>query len=249
MMIVLKDLNFSFHNKKVLNTVNAVFEPGEFIGIIGPNGSGKSTLLRLISGYYQPNSGVVQINKKNVLHYSKKSRAKLLAVVSQYNLINQLYTVQHLLELGREPHLSFFKRLGTADQQLIENISQELQLTNLLTNTVKHLSGGEQQRALIARALIQDTPYLLMDEPTNHLDIHYQIKILKLLKQYQKKGKTIIAVFHDINFAARFSDKLLILNRELVDFGKPEQVLSSELMEKVFQTSDFQVKNGRVVLK
>lgn len=234
---VLKDLSFS---------VGA----GEFIGIVGPNGSGKTTLLRLLAGYFQPTKGTILLNDKSIFAYTKIKRSQQIAVVPQYHAVNQFYTVYDLVQLGRNPYHSFFKRFSKQDAEIIENKLTELEMLEFSGRQLKSLSGGELQRALIVRALVQDTPIIIMDEPTNHLDIHHQIEVLNLMKNYQKNGKTIISVFHDLNFAAKYSNKILVLDREIKAFGPPAEVLNEQIIQDIFHTDAFFVnKDLRVVLK
>jgi len=249
-MIKLRDVSYHYGSKPVLKDISFDVNESEFLGIIGPNGSGKTTLLRIIAGFFEPAAGCTLLHDNNILRLKKKQRAQQIAVVSQYHMVNQYYTVKQLIQMGREPHLSFLKRLKNEDHKLIEHIVSKLDLQDMQDRLVRSLSGGELQRVLIAKALIQDTPILLMDEPTNHLDVHHQIKVLDLLRAHKRAGKTIVTVFHDLSFAARYSDRILVLNNELEMIGKPAEILNAEMMQKVFKTDDYLInKDLRVVLK
>lgn len=249
-MIKIENISFSYNDKPVLENINFSIAEGSFWGIVGPNGSGKTTLLRLLTGYLTPLSGNVLLNNKNILKYKHKERARQIAVVPQYHLVNQFFTVHQLLEMGRDPYHNFFNRPGVKDKEIIESVSRRLDILDFKYRLLKTLSGGELQRVLIAKALIQDTPIIIMDEPTNHLDIHHQVEILQMIKAYQRQGRTIIAVFHDLNFAAKFSDKILVLDKTIKASGKPKDVLTEQVLKDVFHTTDFAVSPDlRVVLK
>lgn len=248
-MLELRDVSYAY-KQPVLQNITFTVAEGEFFGIIGPNGSGKTTLLRLIAGYLQSLTGEIFLNKKDILKYSYKERARKIAVVPQYHLVNQFFSVQQLLEMAREPYLGIFRRLNLKDHNLIQQIVEKLQLNEFKNRLLKTLSGGELQRVLIAKALIQDTPIIIMDEPTNHLDIHHQTEILNIVKTYQKQGKTIISVFHDLNYALKYCDRVLVLDKNIKALGSPEEVINKEILKSVFQTDDFFVnKDLRVVLK
>jgi iron complex transport system ATP-binding protein len=249
-MIKINGVNFKYNEKLVLEDIGFSIEDGTFWGVVGPNGSGKTTLLRLLTGYLIPLSGDVLLNKKNILKYKHKERARKIAVVPQYHLVNQFFTVHQLLEMGRDPYHNFFNRPGIKDKEIIESISKKLDIQSFKNRLLKTLSGGELQRVLIAKALIQDTPIIIMDEPTNHLDIHHQVEVLQMIKDCQRQGRTIIAVFHDLNFAAKFSDKILILDKTIKAIGNPKEVLTEQTLKDVFHTTDFAVNPDlRVVLK
>ncbi len=250
-MLSINNISYAYKDSpEVLKDISFSVKAGEFIGVVGPNGSGKTTLLRLLAGYFQPTAGTISLKDKNIFSYSKVKRSRLISVVPQYHTVNQFYTVYDLVQLGRNPYHSFFNRFSNADAKIIESKLTELEMLNYSGRQLKSLSGGELQRALIVRALVQDTPVIIMDEPTNHLDIHHQIEVLNLMKKYQAAGKTIISVFHDLNFAAKYSDKILVLDREIKAFGLPSEVLNEQIIKEIFHTDAFAVnKDLRVVLK
>lgn len=249
-MLKINNVSFKYNEKPILENIDFSIEEGSFWGIVGPNGSGKTTLLRLLTGFLNSLSGNVLLNNKDILNYKHKERARKIAVVPQYHLVNQFFTVHQLLEMGRDPYHNFFNRPGAKDKEIIEVISKKLDIQSFKNRLLKTLSGGELQRVLIAKALIQDTPIIIMDEPTNHLDIHHQVEVLQMIKEYQRQGRTIIAVFHDLNFAAKFSDRILVLDKTIKAIGKPKDVLTEKTLKEVFHTSDFAVNPAlRVVLK
>ena len=233
-MYSLKAVTYSFQ-KTVLDAVSLEIPDCKFIGIVGPNGSGKTTLLRLLSGFYAPQSGQVLLNGQNISALRPKDRAKQAAVVTQMNVLNPQFKVLEMIALGRAPYQRWFWQGQTAaEKDFLQKIASDLQLTELLPRRLKTLSGGEMQRTIIARALAQDTPVLLLDEPVNHLDIHHQLEILRYLKNLTAQGRTVIAVLHDLRLARRFCDRLLVMDSGKVLAGSAEEHKKSGLLAKVF---------------
>ena len=234
-MYSLKEVSYSFQ-KNILNSVSLEIQSGKFIGVVGPNGSGKTTLLRLLSGFYRPQSGSVLLDGHNISAQKPKDRAKKVAIVTQINVLNPQFKVAEMIALGRTPyHYWFWQKQSAAEKELLKKITADLQLTELLTRRLKTLSGGEMQRTVIARALAQDTPVLLLDEPVNHLDIHHQLEVLRYLKDITAQGRTIIAVLHDLRLAHRFCDNLLVMDNGKVIAGTAEEHRKTGLLAKVFE--------------
>jgi iron complex transport system ATP-binding protein len=234
-MYALNEVSYSFQ-KTVLDDISLESPVGQFTGIVGPNGSGKTTLLRLLSGFYRAPQGRVLLNGQNLASLRPRVRARQIAVVTQINVLNPQFTAREMLGLGRAPyHRWFWQRQTATEKTLLEKITADLRLTELLSRRLKTLSGGEMQRTVIARALAQDTPVLLLDEPVNHLDIHHQLEILSYLKNLTTQGRTIIAVLHDLRLARRFCDNLLVLNNGKVITGRPTEHLKSGLLARVFE--------------
>ncbi|MDR2432082.1 MAG: ABC transporter ATP-binding protein [Candidatus Margulisbacteria bacterium] len=233
-MYTLENIFYSFQ-KPVLDNVSLNIPAGKFIGIAGPNGSGKTTLLRLLSGFYAPQQGRVLLDGRSLADWRPRERARKVAVVTQLNALNPQFKAGDMIALGRAPHRRWFwQRPSAAEKALLNKIAADLQLKALLDRRLKTLSGGETQRVVIARALTQDTPALLLDEPVNHLDIHHQLEILRYLKNLAAGGRTIVAVLHDLRLACRFCEQLLVLDGGKVVAGAPEEQLHSGLLAKVF---------------
>ncbi|MDR1453981.1 MAG: ABC transporter ATP-binding protein [Candidatus Margulisbacteria bacterium] len=234
-MFSLKEVSYSFQ-KTVLDNISLEIPAGLFTGVVGPNGSGKTTLLRLLSGFYHAPQGRVLLRGQNLAALRPRVRARQIAVVTQISILNPQFTVREMLELGRAPyHRWFWQRQTASEKSLLEKITADLKLTGLLPRRLKTLSGGELQRTVIARALAQDTPVLLLDEPVNHLDIHHQLEILSYLKNLTAQGRTIIAVLHDLRLARRFCDSLLVMDNSKIIAGHPEAHLKSGLLARVFE--------------
>ena len=223
----------------ILRDISFTVECGSLTGIVGPNGAGKSSLLRAIycHRYDQPASlsGQVMIAGHPVHKMNRRERACKIAVVLQESALPFEVSVREVLATGltpRKPLLSFTSR---DDTQLIERIAADLDVMHFIDRDFGSLSGGEKQRVLIARALVQQPQILLLDEPTNHLDIQHQIETLSLVRSL---GVTVLLTIHDLNMAGAYCDQLLVLNKgQLVANGKPDQVLNRELIQDVFRVS------------
>ncbi len=205
---------------------------GEFIGIIGPNGSGKSTLLKNIYKIYTPDSGSICLYGKDVTHISNRKMAQSLAVVAQENNVNFDFTVNEVVSMGRYPQKGLLDVLSHTDQEIINESLRLVGMAAFAERSFLELSGGEKQRALIARALAQQTETIILDEPTNHLDIGSQLTTLKLLKA---SGKTIVAALHDLPTAANYCDRIYVLsNGVTLCAGPPVHVIQNSLIKELY---------------
>ena len=234
--IEVKELNWQIGNARILKDIGLQLDKNSFVGIIGPNGSGKTTLLRNISSWYKPDAGTVLIHGRDVLSYTSRALAHEMAFVTQNARIEFEFTAMDIVLMGRSPYIS---RFGSETQEDIEKSRKIMELTKtweLKDRSVTTLSAGEMQRVMIARALVQDTPILLMDEPISNLDINHQIQIMDLIKGYQReKGVTVVMVLHDLNIAAQYCEKLILLNRgEIFCSGEPESVLTRDNIRAVY---------------
>ena len=234
-MIELKDLCFSFDNKIIFNNLNAVFEKGEFCSIIGPNGSGKTTLLKLLSGKYKAKSGNISIDGTDISIIRRTDLSKKIAVLPQERN-KPAITVYDLIASGRYPYHGTFGKYNSSDNEIILSSAGKAGVYDLLDSDVRFLSGGERQRVYIASVLAQDTPYIIFDEPCTFLDIYNKFEIMTCFKNICRSGKGIIAVIHDLTFALKYSDKILILDREndISEFLSPDEIYESGLIEKVY---------------
>lgn len=231
-----KNLNFSFGKMPVLSDISVHFNRGTFTSIIGPNGSGKTTLLRNLTRWLTPQYKTVYLENRDLRSFSLKKLARKLAFVKQYNRIDFEFSVFDVVTMGRAPHL---KRFQNEDKHDYEIIREALELTHtdyLKERPITNLSGGELQRVIIARALAQQSQFLLLDEPISHLDLHHQIEILSVLKRLEQHKKiTVIAVLHDLNRAAQFSDSIVLLNKgKIFAQGNPQVVLTRENIKNVY---------------
>lgn len=221
-----------------LSGIGLSLDKGTFAGIIGPNGSGKTTLFRGITGSLASLSGEISLNGQCLKSLSLRERAQNIAIVSQFADADQI-TVEDYVLMGRIPYYSRFQFFETKKDR--EIAGRYMQLTDVFHHKDKlmtELSGGEQQRAAIARALTQQPELLLLDEPTSHLDITHQVRILNLLRQLNDElGLTVLMVIHDLNLASEYCDHLLLFNDgKIFTQGKPDEVLAFETIEEVYKT-------------
>jgi len=236
--IVLDNVNFGYSGTRCLESVGFHLDKGGFYGLIGPNGSGKSTLLDLISGYLQPQSGSVMLDGRAVSRYRRSSLANLLTLVPQAVTFNFDFSVYDTVLMGRHPHIGRFSRPSNDDHEYVQNALEMLEITRLSHRSIRQLSGGEKQRVTIARALAQDTEYILLDEGTANLDINHSISIMKSLKDLSTGGKTILAALHDLNMALAFCDSVIVLrDGQVHQFGKTEEVINSDLIADIYNVS------------
>lgn len=226
------ELGWQVGAQHILQQISFSLQPGEIVGLIGPNGAGKSSLLKLLQRQLCPTAGQIQLLQQPLQHYSRRQLAQLLAVVSQQNEGLQS-KVLDVVRLGLLPHKNWYQADNPQDEKLLLTALDKVGLAALAAQSFATLSGGEQQRVLIARALVQQPKLLLLDEPTNHLDVHYQHQVLALLRQL---GITVLTSIHDLNLAATYCDRILLLHQgQLVASGTPEQVLQESLLTQVFQ--------------
>ncbi len=239
MQLKLNNISFAYENTMVIKNVNCFFEQGFFYSIIGPNGSGKTTLLDLISGFLRLSAGEITINNKNILSFAKKELSKKISIVSQDYSINFPFRVEEVVMMGRHPYIARFSHPDANDIQKVESALAACEIKHLRKRKINELSGGEKQRCVFARALCQDTPILLLDEAFSSMDINHTLQILRILKQSIKdKNKMIITVFHDLNLASSWADKLLVLKKgEIKAFGNSQKILSEQIIKAVFNVN------------
>jgi len=237
MLFQLKDVSFSYPDKKVLEGICLELCPGKFYGILGPNGSGKTTLLDLLFGYKRPSSGRLLYKGQVVASYGQKELAREMALVPQDFQVNFPFQVQDIVLMGRYPHISRFQAPGSKDWAILKEVLTQTGIYSFKNSYVTELSGGEKQRVIFARALAQRTPVLMLDEATSNLDVKYGFQLLDLARdRNQKEGVTVIAVFHDINQAASYCDQLIFLKQgRLVTWDQTSRVLDPDLLYEVFK--------------
>ncbi len=227
-----------------LKPVSFEIEPGNFIVLTGPNGSGKTTLFSLINGVVKPSSGSVTVGKQDVSGMSARARARFMGMVPQVSRINFDYTVEELIAMGRYPYQGFFCSESDEDRRVIDEVITRLDLSEFRERSISCLSGGEYQRVLLARVLVQQTDILLLDEPGNHLDLKHQTMLLNLLKEEVGNGKTVIAVLHDLNQALLYADYGVLLDRgECVRLGSPSEILTADIIQEVFGVTMKEYRN------
>ena len=218
--------------KKILDEVTLHASNGEFVGLIGPNGSGKSSLLRCIYRSLQPNAGLISIDGGDVTQMTVRDSARKTAVVLQETPSEFDFQVEEIVFMGRTPHKGLLDRETDEDRRIVAESLERVGMTEFAGRNFWTLSGGEKQRVIVARALAQQTRFLVLDEPTNHLDIRFQIGILDLVKGLRV---TTLAALHDLNLAASYCDRIYAISEgEIVAWGAPEQVLRPELIRSIY---------------
>jgi iron complex transport system ATP-binding protein len=234
-----------YGERRVLSEVSLNVGPGEMVGIIGPNGSGKTTLLRLLSGEERPDTGTVMWEGRPLADWPVKERARRIALLQQEGLPPLDFTVEEVVMMGRHPHQSWWPWMTEQDRALVEEILADTDLLSHRWRPVAVLSGGERQRVAIAQAMAQQPQLLLLDEPTTYLDVRHQLGMLdRIVRWKQKDGLSVVIVLHDLNLAAQFCDRLLLLkNGQVIREGTPEQVIQASVIRDVFGIDPVMVRH------
>ncbi|MDE2655304.1 MAG: ABC transporter ATP-binding protein [Gemmatimonadota bacterium] len=222
--------------EEAVRGVSVSVSPGRLLAIVGPNGAGKTTLLRLLSGALTAQKGEVNLDDRPLAGLGDRERARAIAVVPQSESSPFPITVREMVGMGRYPHLGPWERTGTADRAAVDRALDRCAVTAFAGRDTGQLSGGERQRARIARALAQEAPILLLDEPTAGLDLRYRMELFHLLRELRGDGLAVLVITHDLNLAARFADRLMLLDRggARAD-GTPAEVVSRETLEAVYE--------------
>ena len=234
MKITVKDLEFSYNSHPVLERIGFDLEPGRILGVIGPNGSGKSTLIKCLNRLLTPRKGSVTAGGREFAALSRRELAKSISYLPQETTPGLPASVFETVLMGRRPHASW--RTSRADAEKALKALLRLDLLEFADREFQALSGGEQQRVLLARALAQEARLLLLDEPTSSLDIRRQIQVMETVRDLAvSTGLTVIMVVHDLNLAARYTDNLLILsNGKIHSHGPSEKVLTPQAIAEVY---------------
>ena len=232
MEVSTKDLHVRLSGAEILKGIDLKADAGRFVGIIGPNGSGKSTLLKCIYRVLKPEKGAVFLDGELLSTFSVKESAKKVGVVAQHSNAGFDFTVYEMAMMGRAPHKRALEHDTSEDHQIVNEALRTVGMQDFVERSFATLSGGEQQRVILARALVQRTPCLILDEPTNHLDIKYQLQFMQIVK---RSGHTVISAIHDLNIAAKYCDTLYVLqDGRIRAYGAPDDILTEELIEEVY---------------
>ncbi len=238
-MTMLNVLNLSagYEDTDVITDISFSLKQGELIAILGRNGSGKSTLIKALQGLLKKTRGTVEVDKKDVFALSARSLAKEIAYVPQISSLSFEFSVLEIIHMGRYVHQGRMERNTSLDEAAILDVMKLTEILHLQHKKIAHLSGGEQQRVFIARALAQDTPLLFLDEPSSHLDISYQVEIYRILKRLQEeKGKTILTTEHNINLVIPYSQRIMFIREgKIFAHGPPEKLITRSYIHDVFQ--------------
>lgn len=235
--IVARGLNVDYGTRPVVRDVDLTIAPGTVTTLVGPNGSGKSTLLTALSRLLAPAAGSVLLDGRDIRDLRTRDIARRLSILPQGPVVPEGVTVRELVAYGRAPHQGIF---GIRSRQDMEAVDRALGMTRIATlaeHPVDNLSGGQRQRVWIAMAVAQETPVMFLDEPTTYLDIAHQIDVLDLLCRLNREhGRTIVMVLHDLNLAARYSDRMIVLkDGRIIADGAPEFILTPQVLRDAFE--------------
>lgn len=233
MELTAQDIRMALSGSEILKGVGLAAGENELVGVIGPNGSGKSTLLKCIYRVLAPTGGAVYLDGKPLQEYTYRQSACKVAVVAQHNYYNFDFSVRDVVMMGRSPHKRALERDNAQDYRIVDEALQTVGMAEMGERIFSTLSGGEQQRVILARALAQQTPCLILDEPTNHLDIKYQLQLMDLVRGL---GRTVLAAVHDLNIAAMYCDRLYaVKGGRIVGQGTPRELLTPAFIREVYE--------------
>ncbi|MGQ9681952.1 MAG: heme ABC transporter ATP-binding protein [Anaerolineae bacterium] len=230
-------LCFSYNGNPVLKDVSLALQPGRLIGVIGPNGAGKTTLVRLLSGLLRPDSGRVMLDGKPLAAWSRKEIGRRLAVVPQSPQLPETFTAGEVVLLGRTPYLGLLGNESAHDREVARRAMERTQCWHLAERLIGTLSGGERQRVVVARALAQEAPVLLLDEPTTHMDVNHQLGLVVLVKHLvQQYRLAALVILHDLNLASVYCDELILLAEgRVVARGQAHEVITPEQIRSAYR--------------
>ena len=234
--LLVNDLSVAYGERTALCGFDHTAKEGEITALIGPNGAGKTTAIRAISGTIPVRSGAVQVDGKDMRTLSHIVRARLISVVPQARQLGGAFTVWQTVMMGRTPYMSWVGKESAGDRRIVKQALAQTELEDFSERQIAELSGGEQQRVLLARALAQETGVLLLDEPTNHLDLKHQTRLLDLVRKLSlEKQLTVLMAMHDLNLAARIADKIILLvDGKIIRTGIPAKVMKADLLSEAY---------------
>lgn len=228
-------IQVSFGSKMILHDISLAIQDKEFVGIIGPNGSGKSTFLKCLYRVLQPSGGKIYFDGSELNSLSHRDTALKMAVVAQHSTVNFDFSVLEMVLMGRSPYKGLLDRDKIDDYEIARHALEQVGLNDFESRNFNTLSGGEQQRVILARALAQRTECLVLDEPTNHLDIKYQLELMTIVKRLDA---TVVSAIHDLNLAAIYCDRIIALKEgHIVCSGTPQEVLTAETIRHIYGVS------------
>jgi ABC-type cobalamin/Fe3+-siderophores transport system ATPase subunit len=232
--LTIEHLSVAYQGQVVLRDISLSAHGGDVVGLIGPNGAGKSTLLRAIGGTLAPAAGAVRLDGIDVAEMRAIERARQIAVVPQSVRLPEAFSAGEVVLMGRNPHLPRFGGERAHDYEVAQRAMIQTSTWPLVERRMGTLSGGEQQRVLIARALAQEPRVLLLDEATAHLDLKHQVATLRLVRRLARSGLLVVAAMHDLNLAAQYADRLALLGGELLIYDEPGGVLTPEWIQRAY---------------
>ena len=243
-MIELQHLTVGYGGRTVLSDINQTLNAGRLVCLIGSNGVGKSTLLRTLSGFQPPLSGKVMFGERDLLSFSLSERSRTVSVVLTERVEVPYMKVADLVGMGRSPYTGFFGTLGREDRAIIEEAIEMVGIADLAERTIDTLSDGERQKAMLAKALAQQTPVILLDEPTAFLDFHAKASTLRLmLRLAHETNKAILMSTHDVEMALRLSDELWIVQDGQIQAGTTASLTESGILGNFLQGEELAALN------
>jgi iron complex transport system ATP-binding protein len=242
-MLTMENVSIRMGGKPILQKINLSVEEGSILGVIGPNGAGKTTLLRAVSGTIPLAEGQIQFRGRDLTHLNVLDRARMIAVVPQARRLPGAFTCIETVMMGRTPHLNWLGHFDERDRKLALEAMRQTGTLDMADRLIGELSGGEQQRVLLARSLAQTAPILLLDEPTTHLDLQYQLNLLGLVRDLVRNGGldgkdgalTVLMTLHDLNLVGHFADQVaVIVHGKIESTGTPQDVLTTDTLSSAF---------------
>ncbi|GAO31925.1 ABC transporter ATP-binding protein [Geofilum rubicundum] len=234
MRITFKNIHFAYHKKPVLKGLSGYIEPGGFYAVIGPNGCGKSTFIKCLNNLLHPQKGEILIHNTSIQKYKSQQLARTIGYVAQSSNMLFPLDVYSTVMLGRRPHVGWLP--GVNDRKIVMQVIEKLGLQHKTLTYLNELSGGEQQRVHIARALAQQPAILMLDEPTSSLDLKYQMEVMKILKEVSQQGITVVASIHDLNLALRFATHFILMKEGRIIEQGEKDLVTEENVHRIYDT-------------
>ncbi len=244
-------LSIGYAEKTIASGINLELLPGALISVVGANGSGKSTLLRTLCGLQPRIGGSLMLEDRDLLHYTALERARKISLVLTEKPASGALSVRELVALGRQPYTDWIGTMSADDLKAVDRALNMTAIGHLQHKKVGELSDGQLQKAMIARALAQDTEIIILDEPSTHLDLIHKLSLFRMLKQMAQLGKCIVFSTHDIEAAISISDAMILIAGRKVHFGSPADLIDSGIFETLFPTDEvsFDRESVKFILK
>lgn len=232
------NITTGYAENKILTDISFSVQQGEFVGIIGKNGAGKSTLLKALRGFLPLNKGSIQLLERDLASYAQRELATMIAYLQQQIELTFDYTAEDMVMAGRYPYMKWWEQHGEQDKAIVEACMKYTGVYDLKDTPIKAMSGGQRQRVLLAKILAQQTPVLFLDEPAAGLDLFYQEEIFRFCQEMCSRGKTVIMVVHELNLAARYCSRVMLINNgSVIADDKPAAVLTDQLLTEAYGVS------------
>ena len=244
-------LAIGYPGKTIASKIDLALPPGTLVSVVGANGIGKSTLLRTICGLQPALSGQIDIFEKRIETYNPAALARQVALVLTEKPASSTLLVRELVALGRQPYTDWIGRMTDEDRVIVQRALEQTSIVELSDKRIGKLSDGQLQKALVARALAQDTPLILLDEPSTHLDLMNKLSLLRLLRNLATGGKCVVFSTHDIESAIGISDLMIVMNGRSVHFGTPAKLVEEGIFQTLFPESEiiFDPNSVKFILK